>query len=158
MNNKEIDDQERIILLRRYHERRDEILTASKEIEDFRVEYITNGRQDPNGKIESEVVKRLLTIFSCLSELGASRLVLKSFQDIYYIAVRLEKSRGNIKPDEPAGHLHVCEAASTAGFCAFANLLEINWTPKKGTYINFKLADRLDSLIKIAGAQVNIGK
>ena len=34
------------------------MLAASKEIEDFRVEYITNGRKDPNGKIESEVVKR----------------------------------------------------------------------------------------------------
>jgi hypothetical protein len=127
------------------------MLAASKEIEDFRVEYITSGRKDPNGKIESEVVKRLLTIFSCLSELGASRFVLKSFEGIYYIIIRLEKSRGNIKPDDPAGHLHVCEAASTAGFCALANLLEISWTPKKGPYVNFKLTDHLDSLIKIAG-------
>jgi len=150
MNKEEIDDQERIILLRRYHERRDTMLAASNEIEDFRVEYITNGRKDPNGKIESEVVKRLLTIFSCLSELGASRFVLKSFKDIYYIRIRLEKTRGNIKPDEPAEHLHVCEAASTAGFCALANLLEITWMPQKGPIVNFKLADHLDSLIKIS--------
>lgn len=158
MNKEEIDNQERIILLRRYHERRDAMLAASKEIEDFRVEYITNGRKDLNGKIESEVVKRLLTMFSCLSELGASRFVLRSFEDIYYIRIRLEKTRGHIKPDEPAEHLHVCEAASTAAFCALANLLEITWMPKKGPIINLKLADRLDSQIKIAGTQINVGK
>ena len=151
MDKSVIDEEERIILLRRYHEKRDAMLAASKEIEDLRVEYVSNGRKDPNGKIESEVVKQLLTIFSCLSELGASRFVLKSFEDIYYIRIRLEKSRGNIKPDEPAEHLHICEAASTAGFCALANLLEITWTPKKGVYINIKLIDSLDSLVKIAG-------
>jgi hypothetical protein len=134
------------------------MLAASKEIEDFRVEYITSGRQDPSGRIEAEVVKRLLTIFSCLSELGASRFVRRLFEDTYYIRIRLEKTRGNIEPDEPAVHLHVCEAASTAAFCAVANLLEITWMPKKGPVVNIKLAERLDSQIRIAGAQVNIGR
>lgn len=139
-----IENQERIILLRRFHEKRDAMLAASKEIEDLRVEYITSGRKDPKGKIESEVVKRLLTIFSCLSELGISRPVLNMIKDIYYLKMRYNRIHKGVKPNE---ELHVSEAVSTSQFCAIANLLEISWMPKKGPYVSIKI-EKLESIFK----------
>jgi hypothetical protein len=139
-----IDEQERIILLRRFHEKRDAMLVASKEIEDLRVEYITSGKKDSNGKIESEVVKRLLTIFSCLSELGISRPVLEMLENIYYLKMRYNRIHVGLKPDE---ELHVSEAVSTSQLCALANLLEIRWVLKKGPYVSIKI-EKLESIFK----------
>lgn len=145
---KNIDEHERLVLLHRFHNRQDAILLASREIEDLRVEYIAGGRKDPDGRIEAEVVKRLLTIFSCLNELGASQFLRRHLADLPYIQIRLLKNRGTIKADEEAGSLHIVEMSSTAVICALANLIEVRWQPKKGPYVNVDL-HHLESILQI---------
>ena len=147
------DEQERTLLLNRLLERKDMILQASKEIEGLKVEYIAKGGKDPDGRIESEVVKRLLTIFSCLAELGGSRFFLRNIGDIPYIAIRRDINRGISKRAKDGEGIHIVEMSSTALICAMANLLEFHWDFKKGPVLNI---EQLESFIKANLSLFNI--
>lgn len=132
------DEQERVLQLKRLFERKDMILQASKEIEDLRAEYIAKGKKDTDGRIESEVVKRLLVITSCLSEIGFSDFLQTIMEHIPHIALRIRQIQKT-----PVDHIADNEA--TVVFCAMANLWTFQWEPKKGPTIN---VSHIESFIK----------
>jgi len=125
------DDQnqnERMFLLQRLTSQKDALLRATQEIEDFRFQYISAGKSDPDGNLEKEVWKRLQLIVSVLSELNSySRSSSNKFTAKFIVALTQFQHLG-----------WVMDSDFIRLFSLLANGIQIHWDIKKGPIVNFK--------------------
>ncbi len=155
---KEKLDAERIMLFQRLMQKKDQILTSTHEIEDFRRKFVSQGRKDDSGEIESGIYKRIYSIIEGLSELVgyADDEARRQFHVTVDFATQ-NRTQGNSKflnPDvlkvmfNDVTEYNIADNRVLDALAAMANSITITWKLKKEPLVNFSNF-KLESIISI---------
>lgn len=140
---KDIQNVERLRILERLFQKKEAILCASQAIEDLRVKYLANNKQDSEGELEAELYKQIYTIISCLSELTSYA----TSSSLAGTIVQYVSSMPRLVQGQNA-HTPLIERHTITALCASANAVIIRWDFKKGPIVSLDKI-QIDSIIQL---------